>query len=237
MSENLNLLKKDDLIKIIENGDSGKLLKTIEEKDKQLNVLNDKFDSLEKMILAMQTQNQNNSNTQLTEKVSIKNNEEDIVKIGSCLIGRHFLCDNTGAEIIELEDVGDVASVSRRILDSLMTSRNKSLFKDGLIYFLNDDSLYERYSIKKNVILDESTIDSIYAMSVNDMVKELNKLTGEGRNEKVKYSLYWSFVKNIASGKDGYNDKGKEMMLANYFKADINNSIGQLGYCKEIGYF
>ncbi|MDD3267495.1 MAG: hypothetical protein PHC75_10000 [Burkholderiales bacterium] len=239
MSENLSLLKKDDLIKIIENSDSEKLLKTIEEKDNQLNELNNKFNSLEKMILEMQIQNQNNSNTQVIkpEQLTIKNSENDIVKIGSCLIGRHFLCDNTGAEIIELEDVGDVASVSRRILDSLMTSRNKSLFKDGLIYFLNDDSLYERYSIKKNIILDESTIDSIYAMPINDMVKELNKLTGEGKNEKIKYSLYWAFVKNIASGKDGYNDKGKEMMLANYFKADINNSIGQLSYCKEIGYF
>ncbi len=138
--------------------------------------------------------------------------------------------------MVELEDVGDVASISLRILDSLMTSRNKALFKEGLVYFL-DDSIYDRYSIKKSIILDESTIDKIYKMPVNDMIKELNKLTNEGRNDKVKYSLYWSFVKNIASGKDGYNDKSKEIMLTNYFKVDINNSIGQLTYCKEIGYF
>jgi len=218
--------------------DSENLLKIIQEKDNQINDLKDKFDSLEQMIIVMQNQNQNNAQVmEKPEKLNKKNNDDDIVKIGSCLIGRHFLCDNTGSEIVELEDVGDVTSVSRRILDTLMTSRNKSLFKDGLIYFLNDDSLYERYSIKKNIILDEFTIDNIYRMPINDMIKEINKLTNEGRNEKVKYSLYWSFVKNIASGKDGYNDKSKEITLANYFKADINNSIGQLGYCKEIGYF
>lgn len=221
MSENLSLLKKDDLIEIIKN------------KDSELQSVKSDIESLKKMFLTLQS-NGSKNNTSIPEKFVNKN--EDIVKIGSCLIGRHFLCDNTGSEVVELEDVGDVASISLRILDSLMTSRNKALFKEGLVYFL-DDSIYDRYSIKKSIILDESTIDKIYKMPVNDMIKELNKLTNEGRNDKVKYSLYWSFVKNIASGKDGYNDKSKEIMLTNYFKVDINNSIGQLTYCKEIGYF
>lgn len=226
-SENLNLLKKDELIDIIKS------------KDDELKNVKSDIESLKEMFLSLQN-NTVKIETPVVEKhiieKPISNRNDDIVKIGSCLIGKHFLCDNTGAEIIELEDVGDVASISMRILDSIMTSRNKALFKDGLVFFL-DDSLYDRYSIKKNVVLNEDNIDNIYKMSPNDMIKEIDKLTNEGRNEKVKYSIYWAFVKNIAKGKDGYNDKSKEIMLANYFKADINNSIMQLGYCKEIGYF
>jgi len=221
MNENLSLLKKDDLIEIIKS------------KDTELESVKLDIESLKDMFKNLQLTN--TSTEIVTEKIEHKKNE-DIAKIGSCLIGRHFLCDNTGAEVIELEDVGDVVSVSIRILDSIMTSRNKVLFKEGLVYFL-DDSFYERYSIKKNAVLNDSTIDKIYKMDINDMVKEIDRLTNDGRNEKIKYSLYWSFVKNIAAGKDGYNDKSKEIMLANYFKADINNSIGQLSYCKEIGYF
>lgn len=222
MSENLSLLKKDELIEIIKG------------KDNELESVKSDIESLKELFLSLQN-NTVKVETPVVEK-PMNTRNDDIVKIGSCLIGRHFLCDNTGAEIVELEDVGDVVSVSKRILDSLMTARNKALFKEGLLYFF-DDYLYERYSIKKNIVLNESTLDNIYKMSPNDMIKEIDKLTNEGRNEKVKYSIYWSFVKNIASGKPGYNDKSKEIMLANYFKADINNSIGQLNYCVDIGYF
>ena len=230
MSENLNLLKKDELIDMIKNKED-----ELKNKDDELKNVKLDIESLKEMFLSLQNNNTPKIEKHIIEKPA-NNVNDNIVRIGSCLIGKHYLCDNTGAEVVELEDVGDVASVSMRILDTLMTSRNKALFKDGLIFFL-DNSLYDRYSIKKNFVLDEDTIDNIYKMSPNDMIKEIDKLTNEGRNEKVKYSIYWAFVKNIASGKSGYNDKSKEIMLANYFKADINNSIGQLNYCKEIGYF
>lgn len=237
-----NTQTNEETIVVVNNDEFNK---AIEEKDKELNDLKDKLneanskfeeiESLKQMILDMQNKTAI-PNTIVAEKLVTSTYNEDTVKIGSCLIGRHILCDNNGSEILEFDDIGDIASISTRLLDGLMTSKNKSLFKDGLIYFI-DDIWYDRYSIKKNSALSMDTIDNIYSLPVGDMVKEINKLTNDGRNDKVKYSLYWAIVKNIASGKEGYSDKNKEMTVGSLFNVDINNSIGQLSYCKEIGFF
>jgi hypothetical protein len=231
---NLNLMKKDELIEVIKNQAT-----EIKVKSKELSEVKSDIDLLKQMIMDLKNSSnvvvETKKETPIVEKKEKKHNE-DVVKIGSCLIGRHFLCDNTGAEVIELEDIGDVASISTRMLDSVMTARNKALFKEGLVYFL-DDIWYDKYSIKRGLVLDENSIDRIYKLPINDMMKELNRITNEGKNERVKYSLYWAFVKNIAEGKPGYNDKSKEIMLGQYFNVDINNSIGQLAYAKEVGYF
>jgi hypothetical protein len=225
-----------------ENSTNDYLAKIIERKDEELNNLKNelqnvtsKFDALEKMIANIQ-KNQNNFN--MVEKPIVQQVKmtDDTVKIGSCLIGKHFLCDSNGTEIIEFDDAGDISSISTRLLDSLMTSKNKALFKEGLLYFI-DDVWYDRYSIKKNVVLDDQTIDSIYKLPIDNMVKEINKITNDGKNEKVKYCLYWIIVKNIVNGKDGYNDKNKEITIGNLFGVDINNSIGQLSYCQQTGFF
>ena len=59
-------------------------------------------------------------------------------------------------------------------------------------------------------------------------------MTNGGSNDRIKYMIYWAIVRNIASGRNGYADRLKEMELSNYFKTDIANSISLLQCAKDL---
>lgn len=227
MSENYSTMKKEELIE------------SLQKKDEELNNVKSDIDSLKEMFLKMQeaqkVEKENNKVAVAPQQIIVPSADEEMVKIGSCLIGLHILRNSSGEEVIELNDFGDVISISSRILDSIMTPENKRLLRDGLIYFL-DDKWYNRHSIKKEVILDAETIDRIYALPIQEMFKEINKLTNDGLNDRVRYTIYWAIVKNIANGRKGYTDRNKEIELSTYFKADISNSITLLNCAKELHY-
>ena len=227
MSENYSTMKKEDLVKTLEN------------KDVELNNVKSDIESLKEMFLAMQEsqklEKENNRVAVAPQQIIIPSIDEEMVNIGSNLIGLNILRNNSGEEVIELNDFGDIASVSSRVLDSIMTPENKRLLRDGLIYFL-EDKWYNRHSIKKDTVLDEEKINEIYSLPIQEMFKEIDKLTNDGINDKVKYTIYWAIVKNIATGKEGYSDKNKELELSTYFGADINNSISLLNCAKELHY-
>lgn len=224
MATNYNNMKKEELIEELQKSNE-----VIEGQDKELKSVKSDINSLKEMILAMKkSQEQNNP---------VKENrlDNDIVKIGSCLVGRHILCDNNGSEVVDFVDFGDIASIGIRILDTIMTPINKELFRKGLVYFL-DDRLYDRYSIKKDIVLDDEEFDKIYSLPIQKMLEKLDKLTEEKTNKKMEHQIYWKIVQNIASGREGYQDRGKEIELNAYFGVDISNSINLLKCAKELEY-
>ena len=227
MSENYSTMKKEELIE------------SLQKKDEELNSVKSDIDSLKAMFLTMQEaqklEKESDKVAVAPQQIIIPSTDEEMVQMGSNLIGLHILRNSSGDEVIELNDFGDIASVSSRVLDSIMTPENKRLLREGLIYFL-DDKWYNRHSIKKDTILNEEMIDKIYALPIQEMFKEIDKLTNCGINDKVKYTIYWAIVKNVAIGKKGYADRNKEIELSTYFKADISNSINLLNCAKELHY-
>ncbi|HEY8804583.1 MAG TPA: hypothetical protein VIM42_05645, partial [Clostridium sp.] len=133
METNYTTLKKEELVE------------ELKKKDTELNSVKTDIDSLKEMFAKMQKMQEESKQVVATPVVQA---DSDIVKIGSCLTGLHILCDNQGNEIVELVDFGDIASVPMRILDTMMTSTNKELFRKGLVYFL-DSKFYNRYSLRE----------------------------------------------------------------------------------------
>jgi len=221
METNYTALKKEELVE------------ELKKKDTELDSVKTDINSLKEMFAKMQKMQEENKQVVSTPVVQADN---DIVKIGSCLTGLHILCDNQGNEIVELVDFGDVASVPIRILDTMMTSTNKELLRKGLIFFLGGDKYYLRYSIRRNTVLNDETFDKIYSLPIQKMFSEIDKLTDNGNKKDVVYMIYWKIVKNIANGREGYQDRGKEIELSTYFKTDISNSINGLQVAKELNF-
>ena len=221
METNYTALKKEELVE------------ELKKKDTELDSVKTDIDSLKEMFAKMQKMQEENKQTVATPVVQ---GDNVIVKIGSCLTGLHILCDNQGNEIVELQDFGDVASVPIRMLDTMMTSTNKELLRKGLIYFLEGDKYYLRYSIRMNTVLTDETFDKLYALPIQKMFEELDKLTDKGNKKDVVYMLYWKIVKNIASGRKGFQDRNREIELSTYFGADISNSINGLEVAKELNF-
>lgn len=222
MDTNYTTMKKEELVEALKN------------KDTELSNVKSDIDSLKEMFLAMQKTQEENKKT-VVAPVTVVQDNSDIVKIGSCLTGLHILCDSQGNEIIELVDFGDIASVPIRILDTIMTSTNKELFRKGLIYFL-DDNMYLRYSIRKNIVLTDETFDKIYSLPIQKMFEEIEKLTDKGNKKDVSYMIFWKIVKNIASGREGFTDRNREIELSTFFKTDISNSINLLKVAKQLDF-
>ena len=232
MEINYSTMKKEDLIEALKGKDTELETKgtEIEDKNIELESVKSDIDSLKEMFAIMQK-------SQEANKQSVPKSDEnnDIVKIGSCLTGLHILCDNQGNEIVELQDFGDVASVPMRILDTMMTSTNKELFRKGLVFFL-DSKYYLRYSLRENTVLTDETFDKMYALPIQDMFIELDKLTDKGNRKDVTYMIYWKIVKNIASGRKGFQDRNREIELSTYFKTEISNSINGLEVAKQLNF-
>jgi len=220
METNYTTLKKEELVE------------ELKKKDTELESVKTDIDSLKDMFAKMQKMQEENKQVSVNP---IVHEENDIVKIGSCLTGLHILCDNQGSEIVELVDFGDVASVPIRILDTMMTSTNKELFRKGLIYFL-DSKFYNRYSLRESTVLTDETFDKIYALPIQEMFSAIDKLTDKGNKKDVVYMIYWKIVKNIANGREGYQDRGREIELSTYFKTEISNSINGLQVAKELNF-
>jgi hypothetical protein len=68
------------------------------------------------------------------------------------------------------------------------------------------------------------------------MLAKFDKLTEEKTNKKMEHILYWKIVQNIASGREGYQDRSKEIELSSYFGIDISTSINLLKCAKEFEY-
>jgi len=220
METNYTTLKKEELVE------------ELKKKDTELNSVKTDIDSLKEMFAKMQKMQEESKQVVATPVVQA---DSDIVKIGSCLTGLHILCDNQGNEIVELVDFGDIASVPMRILDTMMTSTNKELFRKGLVYFL-DSKFYNRYSLREATVLTDETFDKLYALPIQKMFAELDKLTDKKNKKDVVYMLYWKIVKNIASGRKGFQDRGREIELSTYFETDISNSINGLQVAKELNF-
>lgn len=182
------------------------------------------IDQLKNMMLQFMSQQ---SQQVQPQTVSTKGEK---VKIGSNSWGRLILLDTMGNEVVDLMDSGSIVSIPEKTLDNLMTTKNRQLFQDGLVYFV-DEKWYEEMDIIKPDIPTEERLSEILSLPQQEMFAELDKITDYKRKAVLKNVLQLQMSRLLMKGNGNF---GSINAVSQYFEIpNINNTFSLIALAKH----
>lgn len=221
-----NDIKEENKSEELIDKEKEELVNTINNQKEELSSLKEQMEMIQNMLKNMNQQPQ----------IIQKNVNDEMITIISCLHGRHILVDMNHNEVVTLLDRNKPVTVSLKRAENLMTETNRRLFEDGLITF-TDNKWYDYFGLSTDKIITEEKLKEIYQLPMDKLTRKLDEITNYGKNDRVKYTLIWTIVRNIAENKEGFVDRGKELQIENYFKVNIQNCIKLLNYAENEGFY
>lgn len=225
VSEETKVVTKKEVIKDIDKVKQLEVSLQTEREEKK--AMQDQLNQLQNMMLKLM-------NNQSLAKTSY---DEEMVKVQSNGYGRITLLNKDKSVALDFMDCGTIETISSRELDTMMTTFNKDFFRNGIISFVGDsDSYYDKYLIKRpEYKLDSEGIKSLYEMEYDDLIKVLDKLTNNKKNDLMTATIFWQTIRLIAKGE--LTNTYVHNILRQYFEvAEIDNCIGKVNLAKDLNF-
>lgn len=183
---------------------------------------------LEEMRKAMEALIKEKSEASVPSSKIIVRNEEDEVIIGCRVLQGIGWSDPTGAAGDIRLAFNEEQSVSVSDMKRFFRQHSvKKLFEDGLCYFVEPES-YALFNIRKHIDLsDEKLIEILTNSDLNEIVRELNRLTDNKKNSSIINCLVFRICEMIRKhilNWDYYTRKGIE----DYFSMEFDRGIATL---------
>lgn len=231
MANTKTTAKSTKKVEEVKNVEEKKIDKGEEKTVDEVSILKQQLEEMKKAMEAL-INSKNEVNTP-SNKIVVRN-EEDEVTIGCRVLQGIGWSDPTGAAGDIRLAFNEEQSVSVSDMKRFFRQHSvKKLFEDGLCYFVEPED-YALFNIRKHIDLSDENLNNILTGSdLNEIVRELNKLTDNQKNSSIVNCLVFRICEMIRKhvlNWDYYTRKGVE----DYFGMEFDRGIVTLNAIDSI---
>ena len=205
--------------------------KPIQTETDEVKLLKAQIEEMKKMMQAMQL----NQSVAPSPSIVIKEDEKEVM-IGCRMLQGIGLSTADGSIVIRLSFNEEQPVTMREMKLLLRRPSIKKLLEDGICYF-KDNSDYEIFGIKVHKDLSDNAIISMLdTTNINEIIRELDKLTEDKRNSSVLNCIIYRICDMIRKNKLQSLDYYIRTGLEKYFDVEFNrgiNTLNQLDNLKQ----
>lgn len=221
---NYQQLKKDDIAELHKEAEE-----KLKAKDAEMESIKGEMSELKQMFMAMLA-----NNGQQQQQVVVKNKVEDIF-VG-CVGYKKIAVHADGKEITFTPD-GSYMPLTREEVNSLVKSRYKNLFINGLLRFENKE-LYEDFRVYPVIDFTEDGVKELFSKEPNEMINIIKEAQKKSpRPYAITHNIQYIVAAMLVDNELPF-DFNKLEPLEKFLKADIRGeAANNVRRARDAGYY